>query len=107
MLLGSNVLYSSSMDVFSASDYGIGLAIAYLSVHIAMLLVARYRPENILRLVAVDLILIGGLLAVRLLRHPAEVALLVRLWTPIIFFWWAYKWAGSTLHLFHEPHGQQ
>ncbi len=103
MVFGSKALYSSSMEFLSAGDYGIGLAIAYLSIHLAMLLAARFRPERFLRLLAVDLFLIGGLLGIRLLRQPAEVALLVRLWTPIIFFWWAYKWAGSTLHLFHEP----
>ena len=29
--------------------------------------------------------------------------LLARLWLPIIYFWWAYAWAGHTLHLFYPP----
>ena len=68
MVFSSKALYSSSMEFFSAGDYGIGLAIAYLSIHLAMLLAARFRPERFLRLLAVDLFLIGGLLGIRLLR---------------------------------------
>lgn len=28
--------------------------------------------------------------------------LFLRLWLPIVYYWWAYAWAGTTLHLFHE-----
>lgn len=27
--------------------------------------------------------------------------LFLRLWLPIVYFWWAYAWAGRTLHFFH------
>jgi len=30
-------------------------------------------------------------------------ALWLRLWLPIAYYWWAYAWAGNTLHLFHPP----
>lgn len=26
-----------------------------------------------------------------------------RLWLPIVYYWWAYAWAGHTLHLFSDP----
>lgn len=29
--------------------------------------------------------------------------LFARLWLPIVYYWWAYEWAGRTLHLFHPP----
>lgn len=25
-----------------------------------------------------------------------------RLWLPLVYYWWAYVWAGPTLHLFHD-----
>lgn len=34
-------------------------------------------------------------------QEPALV--LARLWLPIVYYWWAYAWAGATLHLFHPP----
>ncbi len=33
----------------------------------------------------------------------SAVLLFARLWFPILYFWWAYTWAGHTLHLFHAP----
>ena len=33
--------------------------------------------------------------------HPAMTFL--RLWLPLIFYWWAYVWAGKTLHLYSPP----
>ncbi len=27
----------------------------------------------------------------------------LRLWAPIVFFWWGYAWAGRTLHFYYPP----
>jgi membrane-associated phospholipid phosphatase len=28
---------------------------------------------------------------------------LLRLWLPIVFFWWSYAWSGKVLHVYHPP----
>lgn len=33
----------------------------------------------------------------------SDTLVFLRLWGPIVFYWWAYTWAGKTLHLFHPP----
>ena len=34
-------------------------------------------------------------------RRPGGWVLFLRLWVPVVFFWWAYKWPGHTLCLFY------
>lgn len=29
--------------------------------------------------------------------------ILARLWLPIFYYWWAYTWAGKTLHVLYDP----
>ena len=93
--------------LMGTGSLGICLAIAYLLIHSGMLLLASRRPQNSGRILAINLLLIAGF-ALLLLgttpqgQEPAGLRFL-RLWAPVIFFWWAYTWAGHTLHLFYPP----
>ncbi|HJO03589.1 MAG TPA: phosphatase PAP2 family protein [Acidobacteriota bacterium] len=60
------------------------------------------------RIHAVNLIVAIGFsaLAAGTQSSPGDTAsalVFARLWLPIVYFWWAYAWAGHTLHLFHPP----
>lgn len=96
-----------SLAATDAGGLGIWLAIAYLLIHSGMVLLARCRPESCGRILVTNLLLIAGFLI--LLAGSAtdrrELAglHLLRLWAPVLFFWWAYTWAGHTLQLFYSP----
>ncbi len=84
---------------------GIYLAIAYLLIHSGMILLATHRLRSSGRILLTNLLLIAWFAILLLAATPAWQELawlgLLRLWAPMIFFWWAYKWAGHTLHLFY------
>ena len=86
------------MSVGAMGTYSIWLSVAYLLAHSLLLVLGRQRPERLTRLLLANAALIVGLLLVSLSDN-----LLLRLWSPILFFWWAYKWAGHTLNSIHPP----
>lgn len=84
------------------------VALVYLAGHLLLVLSARRPLPSWKVLAAVDLVLgfvlAGILLGVRDFRSDAVWgARFVRLWAPIVFFWWAYTWAGKVLHVLHAP----
>jgi membrane-associated phospholipid phosphatase len=70
-----------------------------------MILLASHRPQRPGRILATNLALITFLVLLLLsaAQQGQEGAGLrfLRLWTPVIFFWWAYTWAGHTLGSFY------
>jgi membrane-associated phospholipid phosphatase len=88
-----------------AGSWGICLAIAYLLIHSGMILLASRRPQSPARILLTNLLLIAGfvilLLGALLDWRDTPGLRFLSLWAPMIFFWWAYKWAGHTLHLFY------
>jgi len=91
--------------LMGTGSLGICLAIAYLWIHSGMILLASHRPHSSGRILATNLLLIACFIILLLSATPEwqEWAGLrfLRLWVPVIFFWWAYKWAGHTLSLFY------
>ena len=85
------------------------LVIGYLVVHSLYVLAARYPPANLARILSVNAALIL-LFLIQLSALDSEEVWHERwlritvLWSPIAFFWWAYLWAGRTLHVFY-PEG--
>ena len=63
-------------------------------------------PRGRGRILAVNLLLMACFASLLLLgsgplgSRPGWIRFL-QLWGPVVFFWWAYKWAGHTLHLFY------
>ncbi len=86
------------LAIGSIGTYSIWLCVAYLLAHSLLLLLGRQRPERLARLLLANTALIAGLILVSLTDN-----FLLRLWSPILFFWWAYKWAGHTLNSIHPP----
>ena len=85
---------------------GIYLAIAYLLIHSGMILLASHRPQRSGRILVTNLVLIACfvillLSAAQQRQEWWEGLLFLWLWAPVIFFWWAYTWAGHTLGLFY------
>ncbi len=78
--------------------YSIWLCVAYLVTHSLLLTLGRQRPERLSQLLLTNAALIAGFVFVALSENLA-----LRLWSPILFFWWAYKWAGHTLTSIHLP----
>lgn len=80
------------------------LALAYLAVHMIFLLTARHPPRQRLRLLAWDALLAAALAALLVASAGSGfVPEFLRLWGPVVFFWWAYLWAGRVLHVYHAP----
>lgn len=82
------------------------LALAYLGGHSLLILTARNRPSRSATILLVNLLLSAFFLIV-LWGGGAWLesfwGRLVRLWAPVVFFWWAYTWAGRALHVYHSP----
>ncbi len=82
------------------------LVIGYLVIHSLYILTARYRPEHRGRVLLIDAFLILVFLIQlsafdsEALRHESWFRI-TTLWSPIAFFWWAYFWAGRTLHVLY------
>lgn len=84
------------------------LVIAYLAIHTFYVLAGRYRPPRPSRIVLTNAFLGAVFLAlISLLDSPGFLAdrwfRTTALWSPIVFFWWAYLWAGHTLHVCFPP----
>jgi membrane-associated phospholipid phosphatase len=83
------------------------LAIIYLVIHTGLLLKARTGERKLASLLLVNLVLSSFFLTLIYGGHwivgslPGGRALF--LWAPIVFFWYAYLWAGQTFTAFHEP----
>ncbi len=82
------------------------LVIGYLVIHSLYILAARYRPARAGRVLLVNSLLLVLFLAQLLTLHSEALwgeswFRMTVLWPPIAFFWWAYLWAGHTLHVFY------
>ena len=105
--MASEISVSDIKLLLTPGSFGICLAIAYLSVHSGMVLLGWRRAKSPGRILLTNLLLISCF-AVLLLGATSEWPgsgwlRFLRLWSPLIFFWWAYLWAGHTLHLFYPP----
>ena len=91
--------------LMGAGSLGICLAIAYLLIHSGMVLLASHRLRSSRRILLTNLLLIACFVILLPGASPqwqeSSGLRFLRLWAPMIFFWWAYKWAGHTLHLFY------
>ncbi len=63
-----------------------------------MVLLAWRSATRVARVMVVNLGLTVGFAGILFSDSP-----ILQLWVPVIFFWWAYRWAGQTLHTFHPP----
>jgi len=100
-LSSSFILHPSSF-----SSLPTWLVIGYLVIHSLYILTARHQPAHRGRLLLVNSVLLV-LCLVQLsaldseeLWHERWLRITV-LWSPIVFFWWAYLWAGHTLQIFY------
>jgi membrane-associated phospholipid phosphatase len=84
------------------------LALTYLLVHSSLVLVSRHRRGLRAPVLLVNAALMAVFAAMLPLAGDApwrrqEWAIALRLWAPVVFFWWAYLWSGHTLTAFHPP----
>ena len=86
------------MEMSPVGAYSIWLCVAYLVIHSLLLALGRQRPERLFQLLLANAALIAGFVFISLSDN-----LSLRLWSPILFFWWAYRWAGHTLSSIHPP----
>ncbi|HXK61656.1 MAG TPA: phosphatase PAP2 family protein [Acidobacteriota bacterium] len=103
----SIVVYPFSAGLTSCfSPLPTWLVLWYLGIHSIHLLAARHRPANRNRALLINFLL-ACLFAGQLLGLELEWLCgqkwfrITALWSPIAFFWWAYLWAGSTLHVYY------
>ena len=90
--------------LLGTGSLGICLSITYLGIHSGMILLAAHRPHSSGRILATNLLLIACFFLLLLSATAEWVGFrFLRLWVPVIFFWWAYTWAGHTLRLFYPP----
>lgn len=75
------------------------LMLGYLVIHLALVSFARFPPPRQLQTQIIDLLLMAGVILLLLIPAP-DWALI---WLPLLFFWWAYFWAGKTLTAIHPP----
>jgi membrane-associated phospholipid phosphatase len=82
------------------------LALLYLTIHVGLVVKSRFPAFKLIKLLTVDLGLICffGLLASEpeWFSRTVPGGRIIFLWSPIVFFWSAYLWAGHTLTAFHE-----
>lgn len=84
------------------------LVLVYLVLHSLLVFPARLTRTRRIRVLAVNLGL-AALTAWALRGLPSDpdgVSGLVRslyLWSPVVFFWWAYMWSAHILTAFHPP----
>ena len=78
------------------------LALVYLTLHVFFLLTARHRPASRGRLLLTDAVLMAAMFGLLWFTRDVQggLRLALRLWGPILFFWWAYTWAGRVLHVY-------
>ncbi|MGW8180512.1 MAG: phosphatase PAP2 family protein [bacterium] len=84
------------------------LPVAYLSVHTGLVLFSPFSPSRKALTLLLNLVLSAGFLAL-ILWSPSLIEgsfpgiQFLSLWSPIIFFWAGYLWAGETLTAVHPP----
>jgi len=82
------------------------LPIAYLLIHISLVIKSQFRLSKTFWLVTFDLVLIGlfGSLVswTDWWFQVVPGGRIFFLWAPIVFFWSGYLWAGYTLTAFHK-----
>lgn len=86
------------MEMSPVGSYSIWLCVAYLVAHTLLLILGRQRSERLFQLLLANAALIAGFVFVSMSDN-----LPLRLWSPVLFFWWAYRWAGHTLISIHSP----
>ncbi len=69
---------------------------------------ARYKQPHRWRLHLVNLASSFLFVGLGFLGHNSDLGgaaplVFLRLWLPIVYYWWAYTWAGRTLHLLYPP----
>lgn len=89
-----------------AGSWGSYLALAYLLISSGITALAPRPPRRRGRILAINFLLVACFVALLVLTEGlqetgSEWSRFFQLWAPVIFFWWAYKWAGNTLHLFY------
>ncbi len=80
------------------------LPVVYLAVHTLFLLLSRSSASKKALLAIVNLFLAAAFAASILLADSLPRLTFLYLWSPIIFFWAGYLWAGQTLTALH-PQG--
>ena len=90
--------------VLGTGVWGASLVVAYLLVSSGLIVGAPRAPRRRRYILVANLLLMacfGAFLAAGSGSSQSGGWIpLLRLWLPVIFFWWAYKWAGRTLGLF-------
>ena len=84
------------------------VAIAYLALHTVYVLTADFKPRPLVRIVITNVALAAGFLAILQFLDSAEAwshrwFRFLALWSPVVFFWWAYLWNRWTLHAYYPP----
>lgn len=83
------------------------LPITYLVIHIGLVVKSRLGIARTFWLILTDLALIAAfgcfIVAKGWLCDEVPGGKIPFLWSPIVFFWTAYLWAGYTLNAFHPP----
>ncbi|RPI25983.1 MAG: phosphatase PAP2 family protein [Acidobacteria bacterium] len=107
--VGGPFLLSFSSFILHPSSFSrlpTWLVIGYLVIHSFYIVTARYRSAHRVRalltnfgLVCLFALLLVGLGQAELYRE--RWFRIVALWSPVAFFWWAYLWAGLTLHAYY------
>lgn len=82
------------------------LPIIYLIIHTLLVLRSRLQNWTLIRIVSVNLILGAYFLFCIFepgffLNDAFPGSKIVFLWSPVVFFWWAYMWSGHMLRAFH------
>ena len=84
------------------------LALVFLVTHTVFSALAVRNVHVPTYVFVVDGLLLAAFGALNTVRVPWQVAKrastqIARLWTPLVFFWFGYKWCGWTLYAFYPP----
>ncbi len=84
------------------------LALVFLVTHTVFSALAVRQIHVPTYVFIVDALLLAAFVALNTVRVPCHVAKLdstqiARLWTPLVFFWFGYKWSEWTLYAFYPP----
>jgi len=82
------------------------LPIIYLAVHTLFVLLSSFTLSKKVRIAIINLVVATGFLALvhwapLFLERAVPGVVFICLWSPIIFFWAGYLWAGQTLTAIH------
>ncbi len=88
--------------------FTIWLPLIYLLVHSLLTIKTSISRTSKLRIMGSNILLSGFFLFLLWLTWHTQGAqslfiTILLLWSPIVFFWWAYIWSKHTLHAFYPP----